>query len=60
MSDAIHEVLDRWTAAFNNHQSDAMADLFTADALFQDFGPEVLSDREAVRDYHVSRVSDEH
>jgi uncharacterized protein (TIGR02246 family) len=52
MSNAIHEVLDRWTAAFNSHQMDAMTDLFTADALFQGFGPEVLSGQKAVRGYY--------
>jgi hypothetical protein len=52
MSNAIHEVLDRWTAAFNSHQMDAITDLFTADALFQGFGPEVLSGQKAVRGYY--------
>jgi uncharacterized protein (TIGR02246 family) len=52
MNDAIHEVLDRWTAAFNSHQADAMTDLFTADVLFQGFGPEVLSGQIAVRGYY--------
>lgn len=52
MSDAMHEVLDRWTAAFNSHRMDEITDLFTADALFQGFGPEVLSGQKAVRGYY--------
>jgi uncharacterized protein (TIGR02246 family) len=52
MGDAMHEVLDRWTAAFNSHQTEAMAELFAADALFQGFGLEVLSGQAAVRGYY--------
>jgi uncharacterized protein (TIGR02246 family) len=48
----MREVLDRWKAAFDGHRTDAMAGLFTPDALFQGFGPETLAGREAVRDYY--------
>ncbi|WP_406221113.1 SgcJ/EcaC family oxidoreductase [Streptomyces decoyicus] len=52
MSHPLHDVLRRWKAAFDGHQPDAMADLFTPDALFQGFGPAVLTGREAVRGYY--------
>ena len=52
MNDSMHEVLRRWKAAFDGHQVDVMADLFTPDALFQGFGPEVLVGRDAVRGYY--------
>ncbi|WP_371493519.1 nuclear transport factor 2 family protein [Kitasatospora sp. NBC_00374] len=48
----MHDVLRRWKSAFDDHQPDAMADLFTPDALFQGFGPAVLTGRGAVRDYY--------
>ncbi|MFF2515794.1 YybH family protein [Streptomyces sp. NPDC058086] len=48
----MHEVLGRWKAAFDGHRPAAMADLFTPDALFQGFGPVVVSGREAVRAYY--------
>lgn len=47
-------VLARWKAAFDGHQVAAMADLFTPDALFQGFGPEVVVGRNAVHDYYES------
>ncbi|MEN3616129.1 YybH family protein [Plantactinospora sp. ZYX-F-223] len=50
----MEEVLARWKAAFDGHQVDAMADLFTPDALFQGFGPEVVVGRDAVHDYYES------
>ncbi|MDX3076159.1 YybH family protein [Streptomyces sp. NPDC088354] len=50
----MHDMLSRWKTAFDTQQLDAMADLFTSDALFQGFGPEVLSGREAVRDYYAA------
>ncbi|MEU6345679.1 SgcJ/EcaC family oxidoreductase [Streptomyces sp. NPDC046977] len=50
----LHDVLSRWQAAFDTHQNDAMAGLFTSDALFQGFGPEVLAGRDAVRDYYAA------
>ncbi|MFD8461140.1 nuclear transport factor 2 family protein [Streptomyces antimycoticus] len=52
--DPLHEVLSRWQAAFDGHQTDTMADLFTPDALFQGFGPETISGREAVRGYYAA------
>ncbi|MEV0700871.1 SgcJ/EcaC family oxidoreductase [Saccharopolyspora sp. NPDC050389] len=48
----MHEVLRRWKAAFDSLQPDAMADLFTPDALFQGFGPAVRTGRDAVRGYY--------
>ncbi|MCM0673295.1 SgcJ/EcaC family oxidoreductase [Micromonospora phytophila] len=46
------EMLRRWKAAFDGHRVEAMADLFTPDALFQGFGPRVLTGRDAVRAYY--------
>lgn len=46
------EVLQRWKAAFDGHRPDEMAGLFTVDALFQGFGPDVLTGRDAVRGYY--------
>ncbi|MEV6131374.1 nuclear transport factor 2 family protein [Streptomyces violaceusniger] len=54
LNDPLHEVLGRWQAAFDGHQTDAMADLFTPDALFQGFGPETISGRDAVRGYYAA------
>ncbi|MFE9994577.1 SgcJ/EcaC family oxidoreductase [Streptomyces avermitilis] len=58
MNDSVHDVLRSWNAAFDGHQVDAMADLFTPDALFQGFGPEVIVGRDAVRSYYEA-VPDE-
>jgi uncharacterized protein (TIGR02246 family) len=58
MSNPMHEVLRRWNAAFDRHQTDAMADLFTPDALFQGFGPEVISGREGIRGYYEAVPDD--
>lgn len=55
---ALAGVLDRWKAAFDGHDLDAMAALFTPDALFQGFGPEVLAGREAVRGYYADVADD--
>jgi uncharacterized protein (TIGR02246 family) len=53
VSDApMQEILGRWKIAFDGHETDAMANLFTSDALFQGFGPTVISGREAVRRYY--------
>ncbi|HUR02511.1 MAG TPA: SgcJ/EcaC family oxidoreductase [Nonomuraea sp.] len=52
MTDPMREILNRWKAAFDGHQADAMADLFTPDALFQGFGPKVTTGRDAVRAYY--------
>ncbi|MFE7216589.1 SgcJ/EcaC family oxidoreductase [Streptomyces sp. NPDC057611] len=54
MSNPMHDVLKHWKAAFDCHEPDVMADLFTPDALFQGFGPEVLSGRDAVRGYYAA------
>lgn len=48
----MEDVVSRWKTAFDRHQTDVMASLFTADALFQGFGPTVISGREAVRAYY--------
>jgi uncharacterized protein (TIGR02246 family) len=58
MNDPMHDVLGRWKAAFDGHRVDAMAGLFTADALFQGFGPEVIAGREAVRAYYDAVPAD--
>jgi uncharacterized protein (TIGR02246 family) len=58
MSNPMHAVLKRWKAAFDGHQPDIMADLFTPDALFQGFGPEVLSGRDSVRGYYEAVPGD--
>jgi uncharacterized protein (TIGR02246 family) len=53
MSDTpMEDILSRWKIAFDGHQTDVMAGLFTPDALFQGFGPTVISGREAVREYY--------
>ncbi|MFF4243401.1 YybH family protein [Streptomyces sp. NPDC001822] len=52
MTDAVGEVLARWKTAFDSHQPDVMADLFAPDALFQGFGPSVVTGRDAVRSYY--------
>lgn len=58
MSHPMHDVLRRWKAAFDGHQPAAMADLFTPDALFQGFGPAVLTGRDAVRGYYTAVPAD--
>ena len=46
------DVLGRWKVAFDGHETDVMASLFTPDAVFQGFGPTVISGREAIRGYY--------
>ncbi|MFC4114395.1 YybH family protein [Nonomuraea zeae] len=58
MTDPMREILSRWKAAFDGHQVDTMADLFTPDALFQGFGPEVVAGRDAVRAYYEAVPGD--
>lgn len=58
MNDPMREVLGRWKAAFDGHRPESMADLFTTDALFQGFGPEVLFGRDAVRGYYEAVAED--
>ena len=54
MSDnPMEDVLGRWKTAFDGHRTDVMAGLFTPNALFQNFGPKVISGREAIRGYYV-------
>jgi ketosteroid isomerase-like protein len=43
------QVLSQWKAAFDGHRPAAMAELFADGALFQGFGPEPTSGRDAVR-----------
>jgi uncharacterized protein (TIGR02246 family) len=50
--DPMHDVLDRWNAAFDGHETDVLAGLFTPDAVFQGFGPTVISGRQAIRGYY--------
>jgi uncharacterized protein (TIGR02246 family) len=54
MNDPMRQILPLWKAAFDGHDPDAMAELFTHDALFQGFGPEVTTGREAVRAYYAA------
>jgi uncharacterized protein (TIGR02246 family) len=51
-NDPMRDMLSRWKAAFDGHRADDMAELFAPDALFQGFGPEVMSGRDAVRGYY--------
>jgi uncharacterized protein (TIGR02246 family) len=50
--DPMHDVLDRWKTAFDGHETDVLAGLFTPDAVFQGFGPTVISGRQAIRGYY--------
>ncbi len=58
MTDPMRETLERWKAAFDGHHVDAMAELFTADALFQGFDPEARVGRDAVRAYYEAVPAD--
>jgi uncharacterized protein (TIGR02246 family) len=58
MSDVLRAVLERWKAAFDGHRLDAMADLFTPDALFQGFGPAPVEGREKIRAYYAAVPAD--
>jgi uncharacterized protein (TIGR02246 family) len=51
-NDPMQDVLDRWKTAFDGHNLDVMANLFSPDALFQGFGPAVIMGRAAIRDYY--------
>src|SRR5580704_8243263 len=51
-NDPMRDVLGRWKTAFDGHDLDVMASLFTPDALFQGFGPTVIAGRDAIRDYY--------
>ena len=50
--DPMHDVLGRWKTAFDSHETEVLAGLFTPDALFQGFGPTVISGRQAIRGYY--------
>ncbi|GHF09561.1 hypothetical protein GCM10014715_76690 [Streptomyces spiralis] len=52
MSSVLTQLLNDWKKAFDGHHTDDMAALFTQDALFQGFGPDVLEGREAVKGYY--------
>jgi uncharacterized protein (TIGR02246 family) len=54
----MHAALAGWKAAFDSHDPDAMAALFTPDALFQGFGPEPTAGRDAVRAYYEAVPAD--
>jgi uncharacterized protein (TIGR02246 family) len=48
----IYDLLSRWKVAFDSHETEVMASLFTKDAVFQGFGPSVISGREAIGAYY--------
>jgi uncharacterized protein (TIGR02246 family) len=48
----MQDVLGRWKIAFDRHDTDVMAGLFSPDALFQGFGPSVILGREAIQAYY--------
>jgi uncharacterized protein (TIGR02246 family) len=48
----MQDVLSRWKTAFDGHETDVMASLFDLDAVFQGFGPTVISGRDAIRGYY--------
>jgi uncharacterized protein (TIGR02246 family) len=50
--DPIHDVLRPWKTAFDSHATEDLGSLFTSDALFQGFGPTVISGRQAIQDYY--------
>lgn len=58
MSHPLHDVLVRWKDAFDDHRPDAMAELFTPDALFQGFGPVPTVGRASVRAYYEAVAED--
>jgi uncharacterized protein (TIGR02246 family) len=58
MSHPLHAALAGWTSAFNRHDPDAMAELFTPDALFQGYGPAPTTGRDAVRAYYAAVAAD--
>lgn len=60
MSHPLHAALDGWKSAFNSHDPDAMAELFTPDALFQGYGPEPTVGPDAVRTYYAAVAADRH
>ena len=45
---------DRWTTAYNDHDGDALAALYTEGAELLAYGEQVLSGREAIRSFWAS------
>ena len=59
MSDTpVDDILGHWKIAFDGHETEVMASLFTPDALFQGFGPTVIAGREDVREYYEAVPDD--
>ena len=48
------ELADRWTTAYNDHDGDALAALYTAGAELLAYGGQALSGREAIRSFWAS------
>jgi uncharacterized protein (TIGR02246 family) len=53
-TDALHGVLSRWKASIDDQAPDRMADIFTADAIFQGLRPYSVG-RQGVVDYYASQ-----
>ena len=53
-TDAVHDVLSRWKAAIDDQAPERMADIFTADAIFQGLRPYSVG-RQGVVDYYASQ-----
>ncbi|MFI5613721.1 YybH family protein [Amycolatopsis sp. NPDC051903] len=54
MANPMAAVLAKWQVAFDAHDADAIARLFTEDALFLGFGPSPTQGRDAVRAYYAA------
>jgi uncharacterized protein (TIGR02246 family) len=48
----MYDLLSRWKLAFDGHDNCGMAKLFTTDAVFQGFGPTVISGQGNIREYY--------
>jgi uncharacterized protein (TIGR02246 family) len=48
----MQDILSRWKRVFDGHETEVMAGLFTSNAVFQGFGPTVISGREAIHEYY--------
>jgi uncharacterized protein (TIGR02246 family) len=53
-TDALRDVLDRWKASIDAQAPDRVADVFTADAVFQGLRPYTVG-RQGVADYYASQ-----
>lgn len=53
-TDAVHDVLSQWKAAIDDQAPGRMADIFTADAIFQGLRPYSVG-RQGVVDYYASQ-----